>query len=108
MGFGQTEQTEKVCRPNQAVQKFGYLADRTDQNLSIDKTEQTEIWLSARPIRPKMGIMHTEQTELRVLARPTTPKYGFWADKTDRNMGIDQTDQTKIWFLARVNGWEYG
>ena len=43
-----------------------------------------------------MDIGQTEQTEIWVLARPNKPKYGFWPDRTDRNMGIRQTKQTKI------------
>ena len=34
MGIGQTEQTEKVFRP-----------DQSDQNMRIGLTEQTEIWV---------------------------------------------------------------
>ena len=55
--------------------EIGYWPDRTDRNLGIGQTEQTEIW---------------------VLARPNRPKYGYWPDRTDRNMGIRQTEQTKI------------
>ena len=76
-----------------------------------------------------MSIGQTNQTKKRALARPNRPNYGYWADRSDPNMGfgqiespkngywpdqtgcnmdIDQTDQTKIWFLARTNGWEYG
>ena len=56
-----------------------YWPDRTDRNMGIGQTEQTEIW---------------------VLARPNRPKYGYWPDRTDRNMGIGQTE---IWVLARPN-----
>ena len=77
MGVGQTEQTEKVCRP-----------DQSDKNMVIWQTEQTKTWVFTRPSRPKygskpgrtdqkIGIIQTEQTELRVSARPTTPKYGY-------------------------------
>ena len=84
-----------------------YWPDRSDRNMSIGQTEQTEIWLLARPNRPKsgyrpdrtdrnLGICQTEQAEILVLARPNRPKYGYWPDRTDRNMGIRQTEQTKI------------
>ena len=75
--------------------------------LGIGQTEQTEIWVLARPNRPKfrywpdrtgrnLGIGQTEQTEIWVFARPNRPKYGYSPDQTDRNMGIRQTEQTKI------------
>ena len=92
-----------------------YWSDRTDRNMGIGQTEQTEIWVLARPNRPKygywpdrtdqnMGIGQTEQTEIWVLARPNRPKYGYWPDRTDRKMGIGQTEQTEIWVFARPNG----
>ena len=31
-----------------------------------------------------------------LMARPNRLKYGYWPDRTDRNMGIRQTEQTKI------------
>ena len=62
-----------------------------------------EIWVLARPNRPKYGYsertdrnMDTLQTEIWVLPKQNRPKYGNWQDRTDQNMGIDQTDQTKI------------
>ena len=75
--------------------------------MGIGQTEQTEIWVLARPNRPKygywpdqtdqnLGIGQTEQTQIWVLARPNRPKYGYWPDRTDRNMAIRQTEQTKI------------
>ena len=75
--------------------------------LGIGQTKQTEIWVLARPNRPKygywpdrtdqnLGIGQTEQTKIWVMARPNRPKYGYWPDETDRNMGIRQTEQTKI------------
>ena len=81
-----------------------YWPDRTDRNMGIGQTEQAEIWVLAKPNRPKygywpdrtdqnMGIGQTEQTEFWVLARPNRPKFGYWPD---RNMGIRQTEQTKI------------
>ena len=97
-----------------------YSPDRTDRNMCIGQTEQTEIWVLARPNRPKygywpdrtdqnMGIGQTEQTEIWVLARPNRTKIGYWPpDRTDRNMGICQTEQTKIWVLARRNRPKYG
>ena len=94
-----------MARPNRP--KYGYWPDRTDRNLGIGQTEQTEICVLARPNRPKygywpdrtdrnMGIGQTEPTEIWVLARPNRPKYGYWPDRTDRNMGIGQTEQTEI------------
>ena len=88
-----------------------YWPDRTDRNMGIGQTEQTEIWVLARPNRPKygywpdrtnqnMGIGPIEQTEIWVLARPNRPKFGYWPDQTDRNMGIGQTE---IWVFARLN-----
>ena len=59
-----------------------YWSDRTDRNMGIGQTEQTKIW---------------------VLARPNRPKYGYWPDRTDQNMGIGQTEQTEIWVFARPN-----
>ena len=53
-----------------------------DRNMSIGQTKQTEIW---------------------VLARPNRPKYGYWPDRTDRNLGIGQTEQAEIWVFARPN-----
>ena len=96
MSIGQTEQTEVrvLARPNRP--KYGYWPDRTDQNMGIGQTEQTEIWVLARPNRPNFGIGQIKQTEIWVLARPNRPKYGYWPDGTDRNMGIRQTEQTKI------------
>ena len=75
--------------------------------MGTGQTEQTEIWVLARPHRPNygywpvrtdriLGIGQTEQAEIWVLARPNRPKYGYWPDRTDRNMGIGQTEQTKI------------
>ena len=55
-----------------------------------------------------MGIGHTKQTEIWVLATPNRQKYGYWPHQTDRNMGIGQTEQTKIWVLARPNRPKYG
>ena len=43
-----------------------------------------------------MGIGQTEQTEIWVLARPNRAKLGYWPDRTDRNLGIGQTEQTEI------------
>ena len=57
------------------------------------------MWLLARPkndSRQKNGIGQTKQTEVFVLARPNRPKYGYWPDGIDRNMGISQTEQTEI------------
>ena len=98
-----------LARPNRP--KYGYWPDRTDRNMGIGQTEQTEKWVLARPNRPKygywpdrnLGIGQTEQTEIWVLARPNRPKYGYWPDRTDRNMGIGQTEQTEIWVFARPN-----
>ena len=59
-----------------------YWPDRTDRNMGIGQTEQAEIW---------------------VLARPNRPKYGYWPDRTDRNIGIGQTEQTEIWVFPRPN-----
>ena len=84
-----------------------YWPDQTDRNMGIGQTEQTKIWVLARPNRPKfgywpdrtdqnLGIGQTEQTEIWVLARPNRSKYGYWPDRSDRNMGIRQTEQTKI------------
>ena len=84
-----------------------YWPDRTDRNMGIDQTEQTEIWVLARPNRPKygywpdrtdrnMGIGQTEQTRIWVLARPNRPNNGYWPDRSDRNMSIRQTEQTNI------------
>ena len=75
--------------------------------LGIVQTEQTKIWVLARPNRPKfgywpdrtgrnLGIGQTEQTKIWVLARPNRPKYGYWPDRTDRNTGVLQTEQNKI------------
>ena len=88
-----------------------YWPDRTDRNFGLVKTEQTEIWVLARPNRPKygfwsdrtdqnMGIGQTEQTEIWVLARPNRPKFWYWPDRTDGNVGFGQTEQTDIWVLA--------
>ena len=79
--------------------------------LGIGQTEQTEIWVLARPNRPKygywpdrnLGIGQTEQAEIWVSARSNRPKYGYWPDRTDRNTGIGQTEQTEIWVFARTN-----
>ena len=91
-----------------------YWPDRTDQNMGFGRTEHPEIWVLARPHRPKygywpdrtdrhLGIDQTEQTEIWVMARPNRPKYGYSPDRTDRNMGIRQTEQTEIWVFARPN-----
>ena len=40
-----------------------------------------------------MGIGQTEETKIWVLARPNRRKYGY---RPDRKMGIQQTEQTKI------------
>ena len=65
--------------------------------MGIGQTEQTEIWVLARPNRPKCGYW-PDQTDQKiwVLARPNRPKYGYWPDRTDQNMGIRETEQTKI------------
>ena len=110
MSIGQTDQTKiwvltRSNRPN-----YVYWVDRTDQNLGIGQTEQDQ----------NMGVGLTKQTAVWILARPNRPKGGYWLDQTDRNMSIRQanltdiwvlprqTEQTKIWFLARANGGEYG
>ena len=141
LGIGQTEQTKNWVLARSNRPKFGYWPDRTDlrpdhcpdrrpdhppdrcpdhwpdrtdRNMGIDQTEQTKIWVLARPIRPKfgywpdrtgrnLGIGQTEQTEIWLLAKPNRPKYGYWSDRTDRIMGIGQTEQTEIWVFARPN-----
>ena len=71
-----------------------YWPERTDRNIGIGQTEQTEIWVLARPNRPKygywpdrtdrnLGIGQTDQAEIRELARPIRPKFGYWPDRTD-------------------------
>ena len=59
------------------------------------------VWLDLYAL--KLDIGQTEQTEIWVLARPNRPKYGYWPDRTDQNMGIGQTEETEIWVLARPN-----
>ena len=99
--------------------KIRYWPDRTDRNMGLGQTEQTDIWVLARPNRPKfgywpdrtgrnLGIGQTEQDEIWVLARPNRPKYGYWPDRTDRNMGMRQSEQTEIWVCARPNRPKYG
>ena len=100
--------------------------------MGIGQTEQTQIWVFARPNRLKlqlarrkaqpkffpdhcgrspdrtdrnMGIDQTEQTKIWALARPNRPKIGYWQDRTDRNMGIGQTE---TWVMARPNRPKYG
>ena len=90
-----------LARPNRP--KYGYWPDRTYRNMGIGPTEQTKIWVLARPNRPNLGIGQTKQAEIWVFARPNRPKYGYWPDQTDRNMGIGQTEQTEIWVFARPN-----
>ena len=76
IGIGQTEQTlatigqtKQTWRPLARLTRHcpDHWADRTDP--------RPEIW---------------------VLARPKRPKYGYWPDRTDRNMGIRQTEQAKV------------
>ena len=43
-----------------------------------------------------MSIGQTEQTKIWVLARPNRPEYGYWPGQTDQNMGIGQTGQNEI------------
>ena len=97
--------------PDRTGRNMGIWPDRTDINMGIGQTEQTEIWVLARPKRPKyeywpdrtdqnLGIGQTEQAEIWVMARP---KYGYRPDRTDRNMDIGQTEQTEIWLSARPN-----
>ena len=50
-----------------------------------------------------MGIGQTEQTKIWVLARPNRPNFGYWPDRTGRNLGIGQTEQTEIWVFAGPN-----
>ena len=42
------------------------------------------------------------------MAGPNRRKYGYWPDRTDRNMGFRQTEQIKIWVLARPNRPKFG
>ena len=42
------------------------------------------------------------------LAGPLCLEIRCWPDRTDRNMGIGQTKQTKIWVLARPNRPKFG
>ena len=42
------------------------------------------------------------------LARPLGLEIRYWPDRTDRNMGIGQTEQTKIWVLATPSRPKYG
>ena len=82
MGVGQTEQTEKVCRP-----------DQSDQNLVIWQTEQTKVWVLTRPSRPKYG-SQPERTDQKIW---------YYTIRTDRNTSFGQTDHTEIWVLTREN-----
>ena len=56
------------------------------------------------------AILKTSQysTHLYNLARPLGLEKRYWPDRTDRNMGIGQAEQTKIWVLARPNRPKYG
>ena len=57
-----------------------------------------------------MGINLTEQTKIWVLTRPNREKHGYWPDRTqrnmivDQNMGINQNKQTKKLVLTKTNG----
>ena len=42
-----------------------------------------------------MGIEQNDQTNTWFLARPISPKNGYQPDKSDIDMGISQTEQTK-------------
>ena len=81
------------------------MPDKTDQNMSIDHNEQTDIWLLARPNRPIYGYTNrtdritgfgqTDHNEIWALTRQNRPKYGFWSVRKDINMGIGQTESPK-------------
>ena len=49
-----------------------------------------------------MGIKQNEQTKAGVLLRPDTPKHGFCLEQTNRNTGINLTEQTEIRVLTRT------
>ena len=55
-----------------------------------------------------MVLKQNEQTRGRLLPRLSRPKYGHGPDKTNRNMGFDQTEQTTILVLTRPNKPKYG
>ena len=42
------------------------------------------------------------------MAGPLGLEIRYWPDRTDRNMGIGQTEQTKIWVLAGPNRPKFG
>ena len=56
----------------------------------------------------KQSIQHAFIQFGSCLAGPLCLEIRYWPDRTDRNMGIGQTKQTKIWVLARPNRPKYG
>ena len=51
-----------------------------------------------------MAIDQNEQAKQRELPSPERPKYVFFfQNRTDRIMGINQTEQSKIWVFTRQN-----
>ena len=81
--------------------------------MGIAQTKQTEIRILTRPNRPKHGYLPVRtdrnmgmcQTEIWVLARMTS---GYQTDRTGRNSGIAQSKHTKIWFSPRPSRPKYG
>ena len=56
----------------------------------------------------KQSIQHAFSQFGSYLAGPLGLEIMYWPDRTDRNIGIGQTEKTKIWVLARPNRPKFG
>ena len=56
----------------------------------------------------KQSIQHSFIQFGSYLAGPLGPEIRYWPDRTGRNLGIGQTEQTEIWVLTRPNRPKYG
>ena len=56
----------------------------------------------------KQSIQHAFIQFGSYFAGPLGLEIRYWPDRTDRNMGIGQNEQTKIWVLARPNRPKFG
>ena len=73
---GRTNQTKKrvLVRPNRP--NYGYWAERSDLIMSIGQIESPKNGYWPDQTGCNMDIDQTDQTELWVLARPNGPEYG--------------------------------
>ena len=100
-GFERDKTNENMGINQTKETEIWVLPRQTDQNMDFNQTEQTETWVLAGPIRPKYGCspngnMSIGQTETWVSNRPNRPKLGYCPERTLKNIGVAPTEQSKI------------